>query len=246
MKYDIYYINCNIHEKRKQSFLKNAEKASILPKRQICVNGKKFTKKKIIELVNDKIIHPKADITPIESAINLSYLNVWKKIANGKKKFAIILEDDSRVKANFKEIINDILYCLENKHFDVLYLYNGNFGKTKSKLKHICTTKNYKLKILKETVGHNAGAAGYIITKEFAKYMYENFQTFKYPHDLYMGYLTMKKIHLTLQMKLNKKKCYESPVLFQECSGEYGTGSSTQNYEAETVKEIVSEYKKNI
>lgn len=247
MNYKIYYINCNVHEKRKKSFLKNADKANIKPIRQVCVNGKKFTDKKIIELVNKKIIHPSADITPIECAINMSYLKVWKKIANGKKEFGIILEDDSRVKPKFKEYINDIQVCLEKTHFDVLYLYNGNFAKTKSKLKYICTTDNHKLKILKETKPHNAGAAGYIITRKFAKYMYDHLQTFKEPHDIYMGYNTLTKIHLTLEMKLNKNtKCYESPVLFQECAGEYGTGDSTQNYEAKTVKQIVKENVKNL
>lgn len=246
MSYKIYYINCTVHEKRKASFLKNANKASIKPTRQVCVNGKKFTDKKILELVKKNIINPNADLTPIECAINMSYIKVWNKIANGKKDFGIILEDDSRVKAKFKDYINDIFNCLENKHFDVCYLYNGNFANTKSKLKWICTTEDYKFKILKETKAHNAGAAGYIISKEFAKYMYDHLQNFKEPHDMYMGYSTMKKTHLTLEMKMNKKtSCYESPVLFQECSGEYGTGSSTQNYEAKTVKQIVKENKKS-
>ena len=244
MNYKIYYINCNVHEKRKKRFLKNADKANIKPIRQVCVNGKKFTDKKIIELVNKKIIRPSADITPIECAINMSYLKVWKKIANGKKEFGIILEDDSRVKPKFKEYINDIQVCLEKIHFDVLYLYNGNFAKTKSKLKYICTTDNHKLKILKETKPHNACAAGYIITRKFAKYMYDHLQTFTEPHDIYMCYNTLTKIHLTLEMKLNKNtKCYESPVLFQECAGKYGTGDTTQDYDAKTVKQIVKENK---
>jgi GR25 family glycosyltransferase involved in LPS biosynthesis len=243
--YNIYYVNCNIHQERNESFIKNAEKANIKTIRQVCVNGKKFTDKKILDLVNKKKINPKADMTPIEAAINMSFLKIWKKIANGKKEYGIILEDDSRVKSNFKNLINDILGCINDIDFDVLYLYNGNFGSTKSKLKQVCTTDKYNLKILKETKGHNAGAAGYIITKEFAKYMYDSLQNFKYPHDMYMGYYTLKKIHLTLQMKLNKKnKCYESPVLFQECSGEYGTGNSTQNYESKTIKEIVKNAKK--
>lgn len=242
--YNLYYINCNIHDKRRVSFLKNAEKADIKPTRQVCVNGKKFTNRKILELVKNKKINVNADITPIECAINMSYLKVWKKIANGKKDFGIILEDDSRVKAKFKDYINDIFDCLQNIHFDVCYLYNGNFANTKSKLKYVCTTEDYKLKILKETKPHNAGAAGYIITKDFAKYMYNHLQNFKDPHDLYMGYNTLKKTHLTLEMKLNKKtKCYESPVLLQECAGDYGTGNSTQEYEAKTVKQIVRDYK---
>jgi GR25 family glycosyltransferase involved in LPS biosynthesis len=243
--YNIYYVNCNVHEKRNESFIKNAQKANIKSIRQVCVNGKKFTNKKILDLVNKKIIDSKADMTPIEAAINMSFLKIWKKIANGKKNYGIILEDDSRVKSNFKNLINDILNCLDNINFDVLYLYNGNFANTKSKLKQVCKTDEYNLKILKETTGHNAGGAGYIITKEFAKYMYNNLQNFKYPHDLYMGYYTSKKVHLTLEMKLNKKKkCYESPVLFQECGGEHGTGDSTQNYEAKTIKQIVKDSKK--
>lgn len=245
--YNIFYINCSIHKKRNDDFLKSADKAEIRVKRQVCVNGKKFTDKKILDLVKRKVINPSADMTPIETAINMSFLKIWKKIAEGKKEFGIILEDDSRVKTDFTSKINDILECVQNTHFDVLYLYNGNFGKTKTKLKRVCTTRKYKFKILKETVGHNAGAAGYIITKDFAKYMYNNLKNFKVPHDMYMGYYTLKKIHLTLEMKLNKKKqCYESPVLFQECTGEYGTGNSTQDYEAKSIKEIVADAKNKL
>ena len=243
--YNIHYINCNVHKKRNASFRKSADKADIKTKRQVCVNGKKYTNKKILELVKKKIINPNADMTPIECAINLSFMKVWKKIANGKKSYGIILEDDSNVKSNFKNLIDDILHSVREIDFDVLYLYNGNFGNTKSKLKQVCITEEYKLKILKESSCHNAGAAGYIITKEFAKYMYDSLKNFKNPHDMYMGYYTRSKVHLTLQMKRNKKtKCYESPVLFQECTGEYGTGNSTQNYEAKTVKQIVKESKK--
>jgi GR25 family glycosyltransferase involved in LPS biosynthesis len=243
MSYNIYYINCNVHEKRRIQFLKHADKADIKTKRQVCVNGKKFTNKILLKLVKKKIINKNADITPIECAINMSYMKVWKKIANGKKDYGIILEDDSLVKENFQELIDDILNC--NINFDVLYLYNGNFANTKSKLKKVCTTDINKLKILKETLPHNAGAAGYIIHKKFAKYMYEHMKNFKYPHDMYMGYNTNSKVHLTLEMKMNKlTKCYESPVLLQECSGEYGTGASTQEYEVDTIKQIVRKNKK--
>jgi len=93
-------------------------------------------------------------------------------------------------------------------------------------------------KILKETKPHNAGAAGYIISKEFAKYMYDHLHNFKYPHDMYMGYNTMKKTHLTLEMKM-KQVVMNLPYYFKNVPV-YGTGKST---EAKTVKQIVKENK---
>ena len=250
MKFDhnikVYVINCDVHTERLAKFKKYAHKANLDFTRQKCVNGKKFTDSKIMNFINNGILSKNADMTPIEVAINMSFIKVWQKIIKSKNDYGIILEDDALVSRNFISDVNDILNSLDakNKKFDVIFLQNGNFANTKSKQKKILTTKLNKIHILQETVGFNAGGPAYIITKNFAKYMLDHIFPIRMPHDMHMGYTKGKKF-FTIKMKKNEKGCWEGvkPIVKVTCDGEYGTGSSTQDYSAPTIKKIYKKYR---
>jgi GR25 family glycosyltransferase involved in LPS biosynthesis len=234
----LYYINCKKHTERLETFKQNLEIIGMAGTKQTCVDGSKFTPKKLCNMISNGTLDCNADMTPIEVAIAMSYLKVYKRIAKSKKKYAIILEDDIKVKVNFTKDIERILNTLEehDKKFDVLYLWNGNFASTKTKLKKQIVL-NKRLTVFSETLPHNAGNSAFIVTREFAKYMLQKNTKIKYPLDMFMGYSTPGKIKMTIGMKTSKG-CYISPLVSLGCGGDAGTGKTTQNYDAPNIKSI--------
>ncbi|ARR74979.1 putative glycosyltransferase [Mimivirus AB-566-O17] len=233
-KIGMYYINCKGDTARLSKFEKSTERAGVSGCKQVCVDGRKFTRRKIMSLVKDGILHKGAEMTPIEVAIAMSIHKVLTRFVNSKDKYAILLEDDTLVRPDFVKNIDKILEALESKKkkFDVLYLYNGNFASTKSKMRNVVKVSS-KIRIKEETEDHNAGGAGFLISKSFARRLIK--LPIRYPYDMYMGYYFPKRVHLSVEMTDNKRGCWESPLVRQVCGGEYGTGASTQDYSVPTI-----------
>lgn len=240
-KLGVYVINCKMHKERYNKLLKYAKNARIKVCRNPCVLGKKFSDKKIVKMIEDKVLSKNADMTKVEVSINMSHYNCWQKLLNSCNDYAIILEDDVELYEDFIDNINLIMNSLDEKNinFSILHLWNGNWAKTKSKQKKILKISE-NITIMQETEKYNAGAVAYIISKKYAKWLIDNFFPIKIPQDILMGNYPNKGLHLTLKMKLDKKNnCYKSPLFDMECGGEGGTGTqTTQTYDAPTIKEI--------
>jgi GR25 family glycosyltransferase involved in LPS biosynthesis len=238
-KMGVYVINCSIHKDRLKKFRKFASKAGVKGCRVPCVKGKQFTDEILCDMVKRGFLKKSADMDRIEISINLSHYNCWIRLINSCLDYALILEDDVELNSNFVEEINLILEELEDNDIDfsVLHLFNGNWNKTKSKLKKVLKI-NSKLEILKETVSYNAGAAGYIISRKYAEFLVSKFFPISMPNDMLVGNYPKKGNHLTLFNKFNKRKdCYESPLFKMPCGGPEGTGNSTRVNTAKTIKE---------
>jgi len=241
----VYVINCKMHIDRISKFKKYASKAGIKACRLPCVLGKKFSDKSIAKMIQDGILSKNAGMTKIEVSINMSHYNAWQKMLNSCQDYCIVLEDDIEVKANFIKNVNLILKSLAEKNIDfsILFLWNGNWNRTKSKQKQILKI-NDKLTIMKETADYNAGAAAYIISRKYAEFLTnpKRFFPIKKPQDQLMGDYPEKGNHLSLKMKFDKKKdCYISPILNMPCGGEGGTGKgTTQQYNAPTIDKLFS------
>ena len=238
-KMGVYVINCSIHKDRLKKFKKFSSKAGVKACRVPCVKGKQFTDEILCNMVKKGFLKKSADMDRIEISINLSHYNCWIRLINSCLEYALILEDDAELNANFVDDINLILDELEDNDIDfsVLHLFNGNWNKTKSKLKKVLKI-NSKLEILKETVPYNAGAAGYIISKKYAEFLISKFFPIGMPNDMLVGNYPKKGNHLTLFNKFNKKKdCYESPLFKMPCGGPEGTGASTRVNVSKTIKE---------
>jgi GR25 family glycosyltransferase involved in LPS biosynthesis len=238
-KMGVYVINCSIHKDRLKKFKKFASKAGVKACRVPCVKGKQFTDEILCDMVKRGFLKKSADMDRIEISINLSHYNCWIRLINSCLDYALILEDDVELNVDFVEKINLILDELEDNDIDfsVLHLFNGNWNKTKSKLKKVLTIDS-KLQILKETVSYNAGAAGYIISKKYAEFLISKFFPISMPNDMLVGNYPKKGNHLTLFNKFNKKKdCYESPLFKMPCGGPEGTGASTRVNISKTIKE---------
>lgn len=230
----VYIINCQMHKDRLLTFNKYAEKIGLVACRVPCILGKKFTKDEVCKLIDKGILSKNADMTQIEISINMSHYNCWQKLLNSCLDYALIVEDDVKVKSNFIEKINLIMNTLKEKQisFSILHLWNGNWAKTKSKHKTIIEIDK-NIKIVKETESYNAGAVAYIISKEYALYLMNHFFPIKIPQDILMGSFIKKGNHLSLKMKHNKKNDYYiSPLLNIPQNGPGGTGNTTQEYDA--------------
>jgi GR25 family glycosyltransferase involved in LPS biosynthesis len=238
-KIGVYVINCSIHKDRLKKFRKFGSKAGVKACRVPCVKGKQFTDEILCDMGKRGFLKKSADMDRIEISINLSHYNCWTRLINSCLDYALILEDDVELNSNFVEEINLILEDLDDNgtDFSVLHLFNGNWNKTKSKLKKVLKI-NSKLEVLKETVPYNAGAAGYIISKKYAEFLISKFFPISMPNDMLVGNYPTKGNHLTLFNKFNKRKdCYESPLFKMPCGGAEGTGNSTRVNTAKTIKE---------
>jgi len=239
-KMGVYVINCQMHKVRYDKFKDYANKAGLKACRIPCVLGSKFTNEILCEMVDKKLLSKTADMNAIEVSINMSHFNAWQKISNSCLKYGLILEDDVEVTEDFIDRVNEILEKLEEKDisFSILHLWNGNWMKTLSEQKKVLKI-DQDIEILKETVKYNAGAAAYIISKDYINFLIERFFPIKDPNDIFVGSYPKHGNHLTLKMTYDKKqKCYVSPLLDMPCGGEGGTGSqTTQVYDAPTMKE---------
>jgi GR25 family glycosyltransferase involved in LPS biosynthesis len=241
----VYVINCKMHVDRISKFKKYASKAGLKACRLPCVLGKKFSNKNIAKMIQDRILSKKADMTKIEVSINMSHYNAWQKMLNSCQDYCLVLEDDIEVKSSFIKNVNLILESLaeNNIDFSILFLWNGNWNRTKSKQEQVLKI-NDKLTIMKETSHYNAGAAAYIISRKYAEFLTnpKRFFPIKMPQDMMMGKYYKQGNHLSLKMKFDKKKdCYVSPLLNMPCGGEGGTGKgTTQQHSAPTIEQLFS------
>ena len=248
IKMPFFMINCNIHKTRLEKFKKYSKKANIEFCRISCVNGKKFTNNLIYKMYNHTPqIIKKSDLTPIEVSIVISHINAWLKILSSSYDYGIICEDDAEMRVNFKNDVNLVLdkLKLNNIKFDVLFLWNGNWGRTKSFLKQVLKI-NKKINIKRETELFTPGTVCYIITKNFIKKILQDILPINKPVDIFLGSYYNKSRMLTVEMKYNKTKdCYVSPFFTTGawvCGGDWGTGNTTQNYEVSNIKQIIEDY----
>lgn len=240
-KMGVYFINCKMHEDRYKKFNKYAKKAKLKACKIPCVLGKKLNNDLICEMVSQKMLSKSADMTAIEVSINLSHYNAWMRIANSCLDYGLIMEDDVEVHKDFIEEVNTILEALEEEDIDfsILHLWDGNWMRTRSKCKKVLKI-NKKLEIIKQTINYNSGAVGYIISKDYAKFLLKKSFPIRDPNDILMGKYVKRGNHLTLKCKYDKKEgCYKSPILDNPCGGPEGTGITTRGgVDIPTIKEI--------
>jgi len=231
-------INCAIHKKRLETFEKLAGKAGLgkVP-RVACINGKKYTEKKLCKMIEDKIVSPKADLTPIEIAIALSHKKCWKQLIKSKyAKYMVVFEDDCRLNKNFSEKLNELMNA--DLGFDILYLFNGNWMRSLSRRKKVAKVGD--LKVYKETVEYNPSGSCYVISKKWARELTNKICPIKIPVDIFIGSVRVKSAkHYTLNnthAKNDPPECWTvSPLLNVPCGG---GDESTQDYEAKKIKKI--------
>tara|TARA_Y100001958_G_C21199355_1_gene526212 strand:- start:223 stop:1050 length:828 start_codon:yes stop_codon:yes gene_type:complete len=244
-KMPLFVINCAVHKERLKKFKKYTEKAKVKFCRESCVNGKKFTNKKIFEMnKHNPPIIKKADMTPIEVSIVMSHINAWMKILQSGDDYGMVIEDDAEMKIDFKKNVDMILNTLtkNKKVFDILYLWNGNWRKTKTKLKPIVKV-NDKISILQEKVAFTSGTVCYIISKDFIKKLLRDIFPIREAVDVYLGSWVRKAKMYSINMTYNKEKdCYISPLFTSGkwvCGGDWGTGQTTQDYTKPNTRKII-------
>lgn len=250
IKMPFLVINCDNHKDRILKFDKSAKNINLNYYRISCIYGKNFNDKNIYEMYKNKIIANTDFINIIEVSIFFSHIYCWLIILNSNYEYGIICEDDITFKKNFINKVNKILNTLHknNKNFDLLYLWNGNWQKTKGYLKNILKITN-ELDIRQETKKFNAGTVCYIISKNTIHKLLKKALPINNPVDIFIGTFYNKLNIYTLYMKYNKNKMKDISPLF--ISGEWDDKiyydndiQSTQEYDLDTLKDIILKYKK--
>ncbi len=215
LKMPLLVINCKEHKDRLNKFDKNAQKIGLDYYRLKCIYGKKFTDKQIYTMYKKNLIKKTDWINIIEISVSLSHVNAWLKILNSNYEYGMICEDDIQFKRDFKKHVNLILNELQanNKNFDILYLWNGNWNNTKYALKTVHKI-NKDLVIKRETEKFNAGTVSYIISKKAIKKLLEKIFPISDPIDIFIGTFYKKLKIYTLSMKYNKIKKRDKSPLF--------------------------------
>ena len=240
-----FVINCDVHTKRISKFKKYAAAAGIKSCREVCVNGKAFTKELLCNMISHKLLSSKADMTPIEVAISLSHINVWQRFIDSCKDYALVFEDDVEMHKDFKKMLADTLKALNkaNKKFDILFLWNGNWAESEEEMEEVLRV-NKKIVVMEEKGDFNAGAVSYVISSKFAKRLLKNAYPMDIAIDIFIGEQSFEKRTraLSIEMKYNEaKECYISPFFRGTkwiCGGEGGTGDTTQKYNVKKVKSL--------
>lgn len=222
----VYFINCDIHKSRLKHmelmFKNNNIKAYRIP----CINGRAITYEDICALRKRKMLTRHSEINKIELAISLSHYTFYKHFLSTNAEYGLIFEDDCIIYKGFNTKLHKLLASLPE--FSVLFLYNGNWAKTRRNQKFIGSVDN--VAVYQETRPYNAGAVSYVISRKFANLLMNNFFPIEFPIDLFIGQHVHIGKHLTLDMFL-LDNCLSSELVSTPCNGEYGTGDSTQDYD---------------
>lgn len=237
-----YVINCNAKSSRFIRFKKDTKAIGLKTTRIPCTNGRNFDTPFLCWMTKRNALDVDAAMTKVEISISLSHMDAWRRIANGRHDYGIVMEDDSRVFPRFTQNLNQVLQILrqENHEFDVLFLWNGNWGYTKQGLKHV-THVNSDIEILRETREYIAGGNCYVLRKDFALKLIQNGLPILHPVDNYMGmFVNSGRPHLTVNMSKGKNKCLQSAFMTAPCDGPGGTGAeTTQDYNAPEIKDCL-------
>ena len=227
-------INCEKYKTRLEKFREKAEKAGIPGVKRIsCINGKKLTDVDFSKMIKDKKLKHNAELTPTEVAICLSHAKCWKELLASKSHYMVVFEDDCRPHITFMKKFNKIMEA--DIDFDILWLYNGNWMKTKSAYKKITTIDN--IAIFRETKDYNPSCSAYVITKKWAKVLYRKMFPIYTAVDNFMGEVRVKTAkHYTVENHRKKNdppECFtKSPLMYVPCPGE---GNTTQGYDDKTI-----------
>ena len=234
-----YYINCYRHASRREKFQDLAAEAGIRVTRVACFDARKINDNLVCDLRDDGELSKRADLTPVEVAINYSHFKCWERFLRSKNKYCLVFEDDVHIYKRFRpKLIQTIKFLEENNiRFGILHLWNGNWSKTKSKLKKVAKVSS-DISLSRETIGYTAGGTCYLLTRDFAQYLMGHIFPIKSPVDIYIGGQVRRSSHLTVETTTLADGCIKTPFIYVDCSGPYGTGASTtQQYEVPTVDE---------
>ena len=226
------------------------DKVGLVATRISCQDANALTPTYICKLYKDRKLSRHSSLVPTQIAISMSHAKVWERLVQSDNDYALIFEDDARPLGGFVQNLNAIFkYILITRcvRFDILWLWNGDYEGTSKHLKRFGIVND--IHILEEKKSsYTAGAAAYVIHRNYAKRLLDNFFPIEHPIDVYAGMRSkygVTKRHFTLKMKVYdiNKGCIQSDLVKLGCGGFYewegkpagGQGRSTQNYNAEKV-----------
>jgi len=235
MKVQWRVINCDEHENRIAQFREKATKAG-LPHvvRVKCTDGKKLTNKNLCDMISNGLLNPNADLVPTEVAISLSHVKCWMQLLKSDAEHMVVFEDDCNVYKRFMKKFDAVMNS--GLVFDILWLYNGNWGMTKHAHTKVAIVD--EVPIYRENVAYVASTSCYVLSRKWAQHLVDRVFPIKYAIDVFMGQVKVKSAkHYTVSNRRRKNASFDcftiSPFLYCACPS---NSTSTQQYSAETVK----------
>ena len=177
-------INCRSSKSRLEAFRKAADRAGVKVPRMPCVDGRRFSDRRLASFHAEGLVNRRSGVTPIELAISLSHRKCWEQLVRSRSDAMMILEDDVRMMRGFKKTVDAIFEA--ELQWDVFYLYNGNWAHTRSRQRRVGRLST-GADVYQEPRGHVPGTVCYIITKAFARRLLREFAPVHDPVDVYMG-----------------------------------------------------------
>lgn len=228
-------INCDEHENRIAQFREKAANAGLPHVARVkCTDGKKLTNRNLCGMISDGLLNSNADLVPTEVAISLSHVKCWMQLLKSDAEHMVVFEDDCKVYKDFMKKFDAVMNA--GLFFDVMWLYNGNWGMTKHAHTKVASVE--KVSIYRENVAYVASASCYVLTRKWAQCLVDKVFPIKYPIDVFMGQVKVKTAkHYTVSNRRRKNASFDcftiSPFLYCPCPS---YSNSTQQHSAKTVK----------
>jgi len=187
--YKIFYINLAMDVKKNEDTLHMLQRDfnGIPYKRVEAIYGKDLSSEYISNIVDIDLYkkHTAYEIKKGTVGCYLSHLKAWKEFSDSDSKFAIILEDDTRIKEPYLKDISKILsqIALEKDKWDILSISH----KKKSNITmdyFFINDKKFLFQAYFQTL-HNAGM--YIINRSVVSKMINNAIPMELPLDVYFN-----------------------------------------------------------
>jgi len=187
--YGVFYINLAIDTKKNQDTLAmlDSDFKGIPYKRVEAIYGKDLSNDYINEIVDIDLYkkYTAYELKKGTAGCYLSHLKAWEEFLKSEHDYALILEDDTRIKEKYRSNIKEILSCViaENRNWDILSISH----KKKPKLDmnyFLSNGEKFTFHAYFRSL-HNAGM--YIINRQVAEQMLKNAYPMELPLDVYFN-----------------------------------------------------------
>lgn len=228
------------HLWKKNKYIKNIERFS-------CFYAGHYSNNLWCSMYHKQLIQESCDINKIEVAIALSHYLMWNVfIHETDKPYALICEDDAEMKVGFTDKVVKLVQDRKLQNSNIIYLWNGYWNTSRKR-----SGKGYHT-VDGMVVDRNSsffipGTVSYIVTRDYAKYLIQNFFPIYSAVDVYMGSLYHHGLQVSLRMHYGENKWHHGFRTKQKWSALVNTEleETSQDLTLPSITKLCENYKGN-